>query len=66
MYLFIFYIFFLKKFIYFFSIFFLKLFLGGWGLGLMPLFRCIYFWGRGGGLYESFQIIYLFLYTFFS
>ena len=45
--IYLFFIYFSLK-VYLFSFnMFLKTFLGGWGLGLMPLFRCIYFLGEG-------------------
>ena len=48
-YLFLSIFFFLKVYLFFF-IFFSR----GWGLGLMPLFRCIIFGVEGGGLNTSF------------
>ena len=53
------YNFFLKSLSIFILIF--LLFLGGWGLGLVPVFRRIYFWGEGVvGFMPLFRCIYLF------
>ena len=47
-------LFFFNILFYFFFFFFFFFLGGGGGLGIMPLFRCIYFFWRGGGLYASF------------